>query len=209
MTTEWTAAYHFLNDLFGNGFGHFMFFALPGQSSHWFPVSSLTDGSGAAEAEAVFNRLLPGHDLYMGCSFFGEPTERKADNVIGIPGVWVDLDIADPVHKKGNYPPDLDAAMKLLEATGAPPSKVIHSGHGLHAWWLFREPWMFDDDAEKARAAKLLKDWQTTIRELARADGWTVDSTHDLPRILRLPGTYNRKAEPLPVVDLGANNAAL
>jgi hypothetical protein len=202
MTTEWTAAQGFLRDLFSGGFGNFMFFALPGQSSQWFPVHSFDDGSGAAEVEAAFERLLPGHDLYMGCAFYGDANERKAENVIGIPGLWVDLDIADPVHKKGNYPPTLEAAADLLAATGIAPTLIIHSGHGLHAWWLFREPWMFDNEEEKARAAKLLKDWQTTIRELARADGWTVDSTHDLSRILRLPGTMNRKAQPYKTVGL-------
>ena len=30
---------------------------------------------------------------------------------------------------------------------------------------------------------------------LAKAQGWSLDATHDLARVLRLPGTYNHKTE--------------
>ena len=35
---------------------------------------------------------------------------------------------------------------------------------------------------------------------LAKDQGWHVDSTFDLARVFRLPGTYNRKREPIPVL---------
>ena len=130
-----------------------------------------------------------------------------ASEAIGITGITVDLDIASPAHAKENLPPTVEDALALLEeaSEGAlPPSIVIHSGHGLQAWWLFREPWYFDSDAERQRAVALIRDWQATIRFAAARHGWTVDATHDLARVLRLPGTLNSKTTkdgtPLPAV---------
>ncbi len=128
-------------------------------------------------------------------SDYGPSHRCGASDVAGIAGLWVDLDIADPAHQKPNLPPTQEDALGLL--AGLPePSLTVHSGHGLQLWWLFKELWLFESDAERSEAAELAARWQGTIRQRARVKGWDVDATADLARLLRIPGTTNRKGKP-------------
>ena len=54
---------------------------------------------------------------------------------------------------------------------------------------------------DRQAAYHLLHRLQATIQAVAKLHGWDVDSTFDLARVLRLPGTYNRKVpdDPKPV----------
>jgi hypothetical protein len=61
----------------------------------------------------------------------------QATEIDGLGGLWADIDIAHPVHKKPGLPPDRDAALAVVRAMGLEPGYVIHSGHGLQAWWPF------------------------------------------------------------------------
>jgi hypothetical protein len=78
---------------------------------------------------------------------------------------------------------------------------VVATGNGAHAWWLFKEPYIFASDDERKDAARLIARWQTLLRLNAAARGWAFDRLADLARILRIPGTVNRKdpANPKPV----------
>jgi hypothetical protein len=76
---------------------------------------------------------------------------------------------------------------------------VIDSGHGLYPWWLFRELWVFDSDEERQQAQTLAQRFLATLQEKARAHGWHIDPTADLARVLRVPSTWNRKLQPVPV----------
>jgi putative DNA primase/helicase len=75
----------------------------------------------------------------------------------------------------------------------APPSLIVHSGHGLHAYWLFECIELVETEESREGFARLEQRWQDHLRDLARAKGWTIDSTHDLARVFRLPGTKNHK----------------
>lgn len=97
-------------------------------------------------------------------------------------------------HKKDDLPDTIDQARELARSLGIEPTEEIHSGHGLQAWWLLRKPWIFRDDDDRKKAADLVRRFQALLRAQANAKGWEIDSTHDLPRILRLPGTWNHKA---------------
>ncbi|HYY87348.1 MAG TPA: hypothetical protein VFA49_01025, partial [Chloroflexota bacterium] len=58
-----------------------------------------------------------------------------------------------------------------------------------------------DPDAERAAMAELSEAWSQTMRYHARRLGdWRIDSTFDLARVMRVPGTWNCKpgAEPVP-----------
>lgn len=135
-------------------------------------------------------------DVYYGVGFTEKPVWKgraKNENVIGIPGVWLDLDLKHKTHKQQNLPTRLDEIRVKLPID---PTIIVHSGHGVHLYWLFREAWVFDSDEEKKRAARLLRGFQAYVKSRL---GYKLDSTHDLARVLRLPGTMNYKADPVPV----------
>lgn len=116
-------------------------------------------------------------------------------DVVAIPGIWLDLDTMAG-HSGGNgkvYPPDKDAARTILDGLPARPCWLIDSGNGLHAYWIFREPWTLDHQAERLAAQRASKGWEVLARKAAATKGWTVDACADLARVMRLPGTVNRK----------------
>jgi hypothetical protein len=78
----------------------------------------------------------------------------------------------------------------------------LHSGHGLQAWWLLSEFWQFEREADRLAAADVARRWNTAIGiRAAQVGNWVVDSTFDLARVMRVPGTLNRKTTPsMPVV---------
>lgn len=84
--------------------------------------------------------------------------------------------------------------------TAAPASAVIDSGGGYHGYWLLRECFPLTTPAERERARVAQAAW------VAYAGG--DDGAKDLARVLRLPGTVNRKyAPPRPVTILRADFA--
>uniref|UniRef100_I2Q6Z1 DUF3987 domain-containing protein n=1 Tax=Desulfovibrio sp. U5L TaxID=596152 RepID=I2Q6Z1_9BACT len=88
--------------------------------------------------------------------------------------------------------------MSIFEEFPFKPTIVVHSGHGLQVWFLFDKPRKFDSEEQREKAQALSKAFQKAILNVAGAKGWELDNTADLARILRLPGTINNKAEPVP-----------
>ena len=168
--------------------------------SYW--CREIEDASSAAEAGKHA-------DLYVGCSLSavarGVDQRVWNDNAAGIPGLWVDIDILSEAHQAKALPPTADLALEILP-DGVPPTLLVRSGNGLHAWWLFREPWVFEGPEEREEAAKLLRRWQALLRIRAASRGWSLDHTHDLARVLRLPGTLNHKTNPPRMVSLLKND---
>ncbi len=113
--------------------------------------------------------------------------------VAALPGFWADVDIAGPAHKSGGLPPTEEDARGLISAVGLEPSIIVASGFGLQPYWLFREPWQIENDEERKRLKSLSTRFQSNLRMRATARGWTLDSTTDLCRVLRVPGTFNHK----------------
>jgi energy-coupling factor transporter ATP-binding protein EcfA2 len=126
------------------------------------------------------------------------------------PGFWADIDIDGPGHKHeicqpdctkkhskhitNPLPPDVDAAKKVIHEAGLPePTLLIHSGGGLYPWWMLHEPHLITDDL--ADMAMLSARWQHALLAGAERLGYHYGTgVGDLSRILRIPGTVNRKA---------------
>lgn len=136
-------------------------------------------------------------DVYAAVGLQREPPQRGSrgaeDGVVSIPGVWADIDIGGPAHKAKNLPASETDAFTLIQAVGLRPSIVVRSGFGLQVYWRFKEPWLLESDAERAAAKSLCVRFQALLRRIAKSRGWTVDSTADLCRVFRIPGTFNRK----------------
>lgn len=147
-------------------------------------------------------------DVYIGVGLsekdYGPRLRCSANEIAGIAGMWADVDYEDgEAHKselkKLPLPPDSASAHKIIEAVGLRPTIIVHSGHGLQAWWLLKEPLIFDNEVERKAAAVMARLWQKNIQKRASLMGWSVDSVPDLARLLRVPGTMNCKTEPVPV----------
>ncbi len=70
---------------------------------------------------------------------------------------------------------------------------TVATGNGGHAWWILKEPLIFENDQDGARTAAAVYRWQTMLRFNAANRGWAFDRLADLPRVMRIPGTNNFK----------------
>lgn len=150
-------------------------------------------------------RMLSGmrKDVYFSLGTTADPLpadlRAKQQNVTSIACLWVDIDIVDSAaHKAGNLPKSVDEAMGLLPEK-YPPSIIVSSGHGLHAYWLLKEPVIINDE-NRAEVINTVRKLQQIIRNSAAANGWKIDATADLSRILRVPYTWNFKDPENPVL---------
>lgn len=134
----------------------------------------------------------------------GQYHRGEAIDAIELPGLWADLDFGTAGHAEKKYlphPPDEHAAASLIEIAGLPmPTLWIHSGGGLYAWWLLHEPMTINGDENlRAYLDTLSKKWQHVIAKAAASRGWYYGTeSSDLARVLRLPGTVNRKVDGRP-----------
>lgn len=175
--------------------GHTQVFALPSTAAKSFPVDR------PEMAPGIIAPIL-NQNIYFSPGICAEPKDGKlaAADIIGITALWADIDIYYPqAHKSPNLPQNVQEAMNLLPDE-LPPSIVVHSGYGLQAWWIFKESWYFDTPEEKQQAEQLLRNLQGYIRQRAQQNGWHLDSTTDLSRVMRLPGTWNHKIQGQPPV---------
>jgi putative DNA primase/helicase len=123
-------------------------------------------------------------------------TSRGAEPGVSVlPGFWADVDIAGAAHKAETLPPTEQDARSLIDLAGLKPSLVVQSGFGLQPYWLFREPYQIESADERKRLKSLSTRFQLNLRLRANVRGWTMDSTADLCRVLRVPGTFNHKVD--------------
>lgn len=106
-------------------------------------------------------------------------SSKGKDHIAYLNAAWCELDVGKHGHES------IDAIVQKLDAQPVPPSMMIGSGGGVHAYWLFDEP-VTDLDRVK-----------TINRALCKRLG--ADSAFDPSRILRLAGTWHRKREPVRV----------
>ena len=136
-------------------------------------------------------------DVYAAVGLQREEPEHgsrgKEAGVISVPGVWADIDIGGAAHKAKDLPCSEEEALSLVDAVGLPPSVIVRSGFGLQVYWLFREPFVIETEAERQELKALSRRFQQMLRLQARGRGWSIDPTADLCRVLRVPGTFNRK----------------
>ena len=115
----------------------------------------------------------------------------KSATTCAMPGVWLDVDFKKDNGK--NYPPDMDTALNLLGEFPLEPTIIVHSGGGLHVYWLFTSLWVFGGSEDRLYAQTLLKRFNQHFKAMFKEHGYHLDSTGDLARVLRVPGTINTK----------------
>lgn len=121
-----------------------------------------------------------------------DDVRAPATDIRWLPGFWADVDFdGETDHKKHGLPSRQRVEDVLLgEGAEYPPTLVVHSGGGLHLYWLFDEPYEVEHPDEVTALSWGFQEW---IRQQL---GASMDSTHDLARVLRVPGTWNNKTAP-------------
>jgi len=182
-----TAPLDFFRLLYGTATdGYLCLWTLPSKRTHAFHVSELEKA-----AETALDLDASGSDVYFGVGLRkAAPTQGRggSKDVLSIPGLWLDLDCAGPGHAASNLP-TYDEAFQLIGLLPHAPTVVVDSGGGLHLYYLGVEQLLNPKQ-------KLVEDFQRQFSAAGSAhamNNWQLDHLHDLARVLRVPGTTNRK----------------
>lgn len=169
--------------------------AIKSGSIHTEFYNDLTDGklySFMSECDGT------GYNVYFGVGLLDHilPQGRGTKNdICAIPGLWVDIDIEGPNHKKNKLFKTEQTALDVIKSrVGLAPSITVRTGGGLHLYFLFTALWFLHSEDEQVRADRISQGFQTAIlRESQLRHGVTIDMTGDITRILRVPETLNKK----------------
>ena len=181
--------------------GYLTLFIKPDNRAFHIPATTLREA-----AHLALSLSKDGRDVYFGVGLrrenLGERQRGGNEDVIILPGLWADLDIQGPSHKKRDLPLSEEEILQFLDQVfPLKPSIVVFSGYGLHVYWLFKEPLLLETPSDRERAEELLRKFQNGLLQLAKKEkGWDFDRTHDLSRILRVPGTFNFKDREAPAL---------
>lgn len=177
------------------------------QTGNWAGTSRTDIGDAAHAAMLMDNGKTEG--IYLRTTTLGstKPSQDrrrgKDSESLECPGFAGDMDLASPARGTHNersglaYPPDVATAQSIVAASGLPePTLWVHSGWGLYPWWLLTDPLMVDTDEGRAKFKVISDHIQKTLNYTAHDLGWDYGlGIGDLSRVLRIPGTVNRKVE--------------
>ena len=136
-------------------------------------------------AKAVTGLDQRGNNTYFAISAFVEKGNRKQENVRATKVIALDVDCGDgkpyPTWKEG-----LAATGQFVQQMGLPKPLVIHSGNGLHVYWVLTE------ELEPLRWKPLAE----AMKAAAKDKGFEIDPAvpADSARVLRPVGTTNPKS---------------
>ena len=151
--------------------------------------------------QAISKSLTSDWEVYHGCAayvdtrrlgendgstpYLSEVPRRTKESVRTCRSLWLDIDdkdVTDPIETLHSF----------VTACSLPSPLVVLSGHGIHAYWPLRK--------ELDRSS--WERWAAALRSACEAQGLKADParTCDIASILRPPGTWNRKGDPVEVL---------
>ena len=130
-------------------------------------------------AIAAFMKAHADRNLYLAVALRKDDTSGRTENCTLLPCLFADLDAK-------SYPGGEDEARAALARAAFPPTAIVASGGGLHAYWKLKEPLDLTTEADAARSL---------LRRLAAYLGADLAAAEPA-RILRLPNTVNGKYDP-------------
>lgn len=144
---------------------------------------------------------LQTHDIYFSASGFEGPGSRTKDRVTSVKAFWLDLDCGP---EKGAVPATgspkgyltkrlaAEALESFRAEVGLPMPTLVDTGGGIHVYWVLEEAISRPQWEETAAKLKAL----CVARKL-----YVDPAVFEVSRVLRLPGTFNRKKdEPRPTL---------
>lgn len=177
-------------------------------ADRWVGRRFTTDEVGIAAATRYISDLDTRHPkgIYAQVTTLREhPAKGRGgkDLAHGLTLLWADGDYGSIGHKPGlddmPHPADADHVQEIVLASGLPaPSGWWHSGGGLNPIWALAEPHIITDD-DRAVIEQFTMGLQAVLGASAYSHGCSWDTQiGNLDRLMRVPGTVNRKAEPRP-----------
>ena len=195
-------ALRFLNLLFGAIVERIFGYLWTKQDKATYPFAVSNSAERKAMAQKAIELSDTGFDVYFGVNLMDKAPARnarvKAEFVTLQTATVADIDILGGEHTDPNkYPANIEMAKGFLPF---PVSLLVDSGYGLHPYCLYTKPIAITAE-NRSDATKRNKKFIDAIRSRAGKFAKAADSVHDLPRVLRMPGTFNYK--------LGRENAPL
>lgn len=167
----------------GGEYAHFWVVNPAGKQSHWFKV-------GQAATVQVSLPYLLGCNVYFTVNPVTAAADRsvhrkshKAD-VMAVNCLWAEFDDIDFAGNAAGYAAQLTPA----------PSVTIHSGGGVHAYWLLDQTFVIGSEEAREEIDSIQKRWQV----YQGGD----KGVNDLARVLRVPGSLNQKYTPAREVEI-------
>jgi hypothetical protein len=177
----------FIADFFRNSEGSIYFCSLPNERNGGRPKEASGRGGGVQLDDMVHRWDLKDRGTFF-CVNTVIPNQkvpsRSRDVIYQITSLHADLDLKNIDMEPG-------AILARLDELQCPPSMVVNSGHGFHAYWLLNEA---------LDATEELKEHVTgLLKRLASTVGGDL-AVCEISRLMRLPGSRNTKnGDQLPV----------
>lgn len=191
------AVHNWLNLLYGQSAGHVSIVS----TANWTGGSCRTDQLDVAVRYAIACDRRGDKGIYARVTTLREAMTEDGrrgsdEDSFYLPGLWADMDLVGPGHKTTKQlPASMAECEKIIHEAALPePTLWVHSGGGLYPWWLFDEPWELDGGFLKL-AQEISRTWQDGLSASAEELGLHYGPVPDLARVLRIPGTINRKVD--------------
>lgn len=148
-------------------------------------------------AEQAYELLNEEWDVYFGVNPRTGKGGKK-ENVHYVSVFHAEVDYGDTGHKKEPVHLTHDDALSAINAFPIQPSVIVHSGGGFHCYWVLSNPLKVE-----SAGLKLIEGINRNLLKALGGDS----GTHNIDRVLRVPGTFNFKIpeNPRPVTVV-ANN---
>lgn len=149
-------------------------------------------------ANHTYQLLQEGIDIYFGVNP-RTGNGGKKENVHYLSAFHAEIDYGIIGHKKESPSETYEGALNTIQSFQPEPTIVIHSGGGFHCYWVLANPIKVSDIGIDA-----LEGINKTLSEKLGGD----PGTHDISRVLRIPGTFNFKLpdNPRPVTLISNNH---
>jgi hypothetical protein len=169
----------FLADFFSASTGSVYLCSLPNERNGGRPAEICGRGGGDRLDELIVHEWdKPDRGAFFCVSTLKPKQARRSkETVFEIVTLHADLDWAKIVMEP-------DAILRQLQALEFPPSKIVHSGHGYHAYWLLSEA--------LPATPGLIAQTEKALRGLANMLGGDL-AVCEVARLMRVPGSYNTK----------------
>jgi len=139
-------------------------------------------------AEQAYHFLQRGIDVYFGVNPRVGNAGKK-ENVHYLSAFHAEVDYGKTGHKKVSPCETYDEALQSIQSFNPEPTVIVHSGGGFHCYWVLSNPVKVSDIG--------IDVLEGINKNLSRKLGGD-PGTHDISRVLRVPGTLNLKLKDNP-----------